>query len=57
MPQYTAPLRDLRFVLHDVFEAPRLWARLPALAVNFIHADICRSQLLVEVEALASPRL
>jgi alkylation response protein AidB-like acyl-CoA dehydrogenase len=32
MPQYTAPLRDLRFVLHDVFEAPRLWARLPALA-------------------------
>jgi chorismate lyase/3-hydroxybenzoate synthase len=32
-------------------------ARLPALVVNFIHADICRSQLLVEVEALASPRL
>ncbi|MCR4509353.1 acyl-CoA dehydrogenase C-terminal domain-containing protein [Pseudomonas sp. 32.2.56] len=32
MPQYTAPLRDLRFVLHDVFEAPRLWARLPVLA-------------------------
>lgn len=32
-------------------------ARLPALAVNFIHADVCRSQLLVEVEALASPRL
>jgi len=32
MPQYTAPLRDLRFVLHDVFAAPQLWARLPALA-------------------------
>ena len=32
MPQYTAPLRDLRFVLHEVFEAPSLWARLPALA-------------------------
>lgn len=32
-------------------------ARLPALVVNFIHADVCRSQLLVEVEALASPRL
>lgn len=32
-------------------------ARLPALVVNFIYADICRSQLLVEVEALASPRL
>lgn len=32
-----------------------LAARLPADAVNFIHADICRSQLLVEIEALASP--
>lgn len=32
-----------------------LSARLPATAVNFIHADICRSQLLVEIEALASP--
>lgn len=32
-----------------------LGARLPADAVNFIHADICRSQLLVEIEALASP--
>jgi len=32
MPEYNAPLRDLRFVLHELFEAPRLWARLPALA-------------------------
>ncbi|WP_271412139.1 acyl-CoA dehydrogenase C-terminal domain-containing protein [Pseudomonas sp. Q1-7] len=32
MPQYSAPLRDLRFVLHEVFQAPALWARLPALA-------------------------
>ncbi|WP_271103554.1 acyl-CoA dehydrogenase C-terminal domain-containing protein [Pseudomonas tohonis] len=32
MPEYNAPLRDLRFVLHEVFDAPRLWARLPALA-------------------------
>lgn len=30
-------------------------AHLPASAVNFIHADICRSQLLVEIEALATP--
>ena len=32
MPDFNAPLRDMRFVLHDVFEAPALWARLPALA-------------------------
>ena len=32
MPDYNAPLRDLRFVLHEVFDAPGLWARLPALA-------------------------
>ena len=32
MPDYNAPLRDLRFVLHEVFDAPTLWARLPALA-------------------------
>ena len=32
MPAYNAPLKDLRFVLHEVFEGPALWARLPALA-------------------------
>ncbi|MWV17106.1 acyl-CoA dehydrogenase [Pseudomonas sp. L-22-4S-12] len=32
MPEFNAPLRDLRFVLHEVFDAPALWARLPALA-------------------------
>ncbi|TXH97786.1 MAG: acyl-CoA dehydrogenase [Pseudomonas sp.] len=32
MPQYNAPLRDLRFVLHEVFQASQLWSRLPALA-------------------------
>jgi len=32
MPHYTAPLRDMRFILHDVFQGPALWARLPALA-------------------------
>ena len=38
MPQYNAPLRDLRFVLHQVFDGPGLWARLPALA-GHIDAD------------------
>ena len=38
MPEFNAPLRDMRFVLHEVFEAPALWARLPALA-NHVDAD------------------
>ena len=32
-----------------------LTRELPLQSLNFIHADICRSQLLVEIEALASP--
>ena len=32
MPEFKAPLRDMRFVLHEVFDAPAMWARLPALA-------------------------
>ncbi|EKM95938.1 acyl-CoA dehydrogenase domain-containing protein, partial [Stutzerimonas degradans] len=32
MPSYKADLRDARFILHEVFDAPALWARLPALA-------------------------
>lgn len=32
MAGYQAPLRDMRFVLHEVFAAERLWSRLPALA-------------------------
>ena len=35
MTTYSAPLRDMRFVLHDVFNAPALWALLPALAERF----------------------
>jgi alkylation response protein AidB-like acyl-CoA dehydrogenase len=32
MAEYKAPLRDMRFVLEEVFDAPALWASLPALA-------------------------
>ncbi|RMF15635.1 MAG: acyl-CoA dehydrogenase [Gammaproteobacteria bacterium] len=32
MAEYKAPLRDMRFVLNEVFDAPSLWARLPALS-------------------------
>jgi alkylation response protein AidB-like acyl-CoA dehydrogenase len=28
MPTYKAPLRDLRFLLHEVFDAPRIYARI-----------------------------
>ncbi|PJI45960.1 MAG: acyl-CoA dehydrogenase [Pseudomonas sp.] len=38
MPEYNAPLRDMRFLLDEVFDAPALWARLPALAER-IDAD------------------
>ncbi|MYM64267.1 acyl-CoA dehydrogenase C-terminal domain-containing protein [Pseudomaricurvus sp. HS19] len=31
MADYKAPLRDIRFVLNEVFDAPALWAQLPAL--------------------------
>ncbi|MCS7567076.1 acyl-CoA dehydrogenase C-terminal domain-containing protein [Pseudomonas aeruginosa] len=39
MPAYKAPLRDMRFLLNDVFAAPALWQRLPALAER-VDADI-----------------
>lgn len=32
MADYKAPLRDMRFVLNEVFEVSKLWAELPALA-------------------------
>ncbi|WPC28369.1 acyl-CoA dehydrogenase C-terminal domain-containing protein [Pseudomonas moraviensis] len=32
MADYKAPLRDMRFVLNEVFEVAKLWAELPALA-------------------------
>ena len=32
MADYKAPLRDMRFVLNEVFDAPKLWQTMPALA-------------------------
>jgi alkylation response protein AidB-like acyl-CoA dehydrogenase len=32
MADYKAPLRDMRFVLNEVFDVSALWAQLPALA-------------------------
>ena len=34
MADYQAPLRDMRFVLNEVFDAPALWASLPKVADN-----------------------
>lgn len=38
MSDYQAPLHDMRFLLHDLFQAPATWARLPALA-GHVDAD------------------
>ena len=32
MADYQAPLRDMRFVLNEVFEVADLWSELPGLA-------------------------
>ena len=32
MSDYKAPLRDMRFVLHEVFEISKLWSAFPALS-------------------------
>src|SRR5690606_1035129 len=34
MADYQAPLRDMRFVLNEVFDPPSLWASLPKIAEN-----------------------
>ncbi|WP_433770445.1 acyl-CoA dehydrogenase C-terminal domain-containing protein [Pseudomonas putida] len=44
MTPYNAPLRDMRFVLHEVFDAPSLWSRLPALAER-VDADTANAIL------------
>ena len=32
MADYKAPLRDMRFILNEVFEVSKLWEQLPGLA-------------------------
>ena len=32
MPEYKAPLRDMRFLLNEVFDAPKMWAENARLA-------------------------
>ena len=54
MPEFNAPLRDMRFVLHEVFEAPALWARLPALAG---HVDADTADAILEEAAKVTSQL
>lgn len=44
MPSYTPPLRDMRFLLHDVFDASATWARMPDLA-DRVDAELANSIL------------
>ncbi len=44
MSDYKAPLRDIDFVLNEVFEVSRLWAELPELAET-VDADTARAIL------------
>jgi alkylation response protein AidB-like acyl-CoA dehydrogenase len=54
MPEFNAPLRDMRFVLHDVFQAPSLWARLPALAET---VDVDTADAILEEAAKVTSNL
>ena len=57
MPTFEAPLRDMRFVLHEVFEGPTLWAQLPALAefVDAATADAILAEAAKVTSQLISP--
>jgi alkylation response protein AidB-like acyl-CoA dehydrogenase len=44
MTQYRAPLRDIQFLLHDVFAASKTWSELPFFA-DTVDADIASAVL------------
>ena len=44
MAEYKAPLRDMRFVLNEVFDVAALWSQLPALAET-VDADTAMAVL------------
>lgn len=56
MPIYKAPLDDMRFILHDVFHAEKLWASMPATAeVNRDLADAVLEEAGKMVEGVMLP--
>lgn len=52
MSDYQAPLRDMQFILNEVFEASRLWDQFPALR-DFIDSETAEA-ILNEAGKLAS---
>lgn len=50
MSTYTAPLADMRFILNDVFDAPRFWQSQEALA----HVDMDTVDMILEEMAKLS---
>jgi len=56
MPEYKAPLRDMQFVLHDVFQAEQLWQTMPAMEdVNRELADAILEESAKINESLIAP--
>jgi alkylation response protein AidB-like acyl-CoA dehydrogenase len=56
MPEYKAPLRDMQFVLHDVFHAEQLWQTMPAMEeVNRELADAILEESAKINESLIAP--
>ncbi len=55
MPKYSAPLRDMRFVLHEVFDASALWQRLPELTER-VDTDIANA-ILEEAAKITGQRI
>ena len=54
MPTYKAPLRDMRFLLHDVLKAEEVLSGLPYYAQNETHTADLADQILEEAARFAS---
>ncbi|WP_043532375.1 acyl-CoA dehydrogenase C-terminal domain-containing protein [Litchfieldella xinjiangensis] len=53
MARYHAPLRDMRFILEEVFQAPQEWAAMPAtqeLGMDLVEAILEEGARVVEAE-------
>jgi len=55
VPEYKAPLRDMQFVLHDVFQAETLWSELGLEDVNRELADAILDEAAKISQNLMSP--
>ncbi|MBB3047795.1 hypothetical protein FHR99_002061 [Litorivivens lipolytica] len=55
MPEYKAPVRDMQFVLHEVFNAESIWAKLGLDEVNRELADAILDEAAKISETLLSP--